>query len=189
MVIPSWTMSGIVPPIRPGMSGASPDRSPYKSALTDFIDQFAINQARLNILAGLIKYRQALHEIGLTEGFQWLDGSFLEDVEGAENRTPRDIDVVTFYRRPKSLNESELAVKLTHLLNTEHSKNRYHVDGYGFELGSAVEPYKIRMLTYWYSMWSHRRDGLWKGFVQIDLAPIEDDDAEIIIVDKLAKGF
>lgn len=26
----------------------------------------------------------------------------------------------------------------------------------------------------WYSVWSHRRSQLWKGFVQVDLAPAED---------------
>lgn len=31
--------------------------------------------------------------------------------------------------------------------------------------------------VYWYSLWSHRRNDLWKGFAQIDLAPVEDATA------------
>ncbi|MDA1231040.1 MAG: hypothetical protein O2856_09720 [Planctomycetota bacterium] len=30
-------------------------------------------------------------------GFQWLDGSFLEDIELGDGRPPRDLDVVTVY--------------------------------------------------------------------------------------------
>jgi hypothetical protein len=32
------------------------------------------------------------------------------------------------------------------------------------------------MVTYWNSMWSHRRDETWKRFIQISLS-IEDDEA------------
>lgn len=31
-------------------------------------------------------------------------------------------------------------------------------------------------------MWSHRRDGIWKGFIQVDLAPNEDADANLLLV-------
>ena len=32
-------------------------------------------------------------------------------------------------------------------------------------------------IAYWYSMWSHRRDGSWKGFLQLDLHQARDADA------------
>jgi hypothetical protein len=41
-------------------------------------------------------------------------------------------------------------------------------------------------VAYWYSMWSHRRDGMWKGFVQIDLSPSEDTPALAILASKLS---
>ncbi|WP_414651656.1 DUF6932 family protein [Hafnia paralvei] len=34
--------------------------------------------------------------MGLAEGFQWVDGSFTENIELIERRTPNDVDVVTF---------------------------------------------------------------------------------------------
>ncbi|WP_426763559.1 DUF6932 family protein [Hafnia paralvei] len=34
--------------------------------------------------------------MGLAEGFQWVDGSFTENVELIERRTPNDVDVVIF---------------------------------------------------------------------------------------------
>jgi uncharacterized protein YfaQ (DUF2300 family) len=35
--------------------------------------------------------------------------------------------------------------------------------------------------AYWYSVWSHRRDHAWKGFVQLDLAPAGDAAAAAIL--------
>lgn len=55
-------------------------------------------------------------------------------------------------------------------------KERFSVDGYLVHLGKSSE----RLVTesaYWYSMWSHRRNQAWKGFVQVDLAPGQDADA------------
>ncbi len=65
--------------------------------------RFSTSSARCKILEGLLDYRQAMHRIGLVSGFQWLDGSFLEDVETIEKREPRDIDVVTFFHTPNPL--------------------------------------------------------------------------------------
>jgi hypothetical protein len=35
----------------------------------------------------------------------------------------------------------------------------------------------VAQSSYWYSMWSHRRNQAWKGFLQIDLAPSQDVEA------------
>ena len=40
-----------------------------------------------------------------------------------------------------------------------------------------METSSVRWISYWYSMWSHRRDGLWKGFVQVDLDSAQDPAA------------
>lgn len=32
----------------------------------------------------------------------------------------------------------------------------------------------VKVIAYWYSLWSHRRDDSWKGFVQVDLDPEQD---------------
>jgi hypothetical protein len=53
--------------------------------------------ARLTILDGFLQFRQRLRAAGLAVGFQWLNGSFLQDVERFEGRDPGDLDVVTFY--------------------------------------------------------------------------------------------
>jgi hypothetical protein len=52
------------------------------------------------------------------------------------------------------------------------------VDAYPFVLGEPTENRHVKQISYWYSMWSHRRDGTWKGFLQIDLAPNADAEAK-----------
>jgi len=42
--------------------------------------------------------------------------------------------------------------------------------------------------AYWYSVWSHRRSQLWKGFVQVDLADTEDAAASATIASLANQG-
>lgn len=97
MGIPAWNAQGVLPPV--GVADpTSTIRSPYVVPLIEVVHRFGTTVERRTILGGLMRYRAALHAIGLVQGFQWLDGSFLEDVEGLESRPPNDIDVVTFFR-------------------------------------------------------------------------------------------
>jgi hypothetical protein len=49
----------VLPPIRPGQPGHSPDRSPYRVSLTAVIERLATSSERIKILRGLIAYRIA----------------------------------------------------------------------------------------------------------------------------------
>ena len=60
-------------------------------------------------------------------------------------------------------------------------KASFHVDAYAVHLGMVSERL-IQQCTYWYSMWSHRRNQILKGYVQVDLAPIEDAAAQAALV-------
>jgi hypothetical protein len=82
------------------MTGSSPDRSPYRVDLISFIDRFSTTAPRVKILDGLLRFRAWLHNLGILSGFQWVDGSFLEDIETIAKRPPNDIDVVTFFDMP-----------------------------------------------------------------------------------------
>ena len=97
--IPAWDPQGLLPPIDV-LNPTSVERSPYRVALTDVMVRFATSPERRQILRGWLGYRAALHGMGLTDGFQWLDGSFLEQVEMLERRPPQDMDVVTFLNPP-----------------------------------------------------------------------------------------
>src|SRR5580692_10607499 len=95
--LPPFISSGVLPPHLAG--AASPhDRSPYEATPAEVVARFATSGPRRVILRGYLDYRAALREAGFAEGYQWLDGSFVEDVERTEGRPPNDVDVVTFYR-------------------------------------------------------------------------------------------
>ena len=173
--IPNWNMSGVIPPIRPGVAGSHPDRSPYQVSLYDFFDRFAITVDRISILEGLLRYRADWRAAGVTRGFQWLDGSFSENVEDLEERSPNDIDVVTFFYLPEGHDQESFFPLILHLIDTDSCKGRYSVDGYPSQLGGVLDEASVTSTAYWYSMWSHRRTGLWKGFVQVDIDDFVDE--------------
>lgn len=169
-----WNFDGVLPPINPLKAADSGERSPYPVPLTSFVERFAHTPARKKILVGLLRYRKALHELGLTSGFQWVDGSFLENIEALESRSPRDLDVVTFFHLPPGVDQRSLLHNAGHLFDPCKLKEDYAIDGYHFVLGAPIDAIKVKTIAYWYSLWSHRRSGLWKGFVQLDLDSAQD---------------
>lgn len=170
--VPNWNAQGVIPP-SDALTPTSAIRSPYRVALTDFVLRFAETKERRSIIDGLLKYRAGLHAAGLISGFQWVNGSFLEHVEVTESRAPNDVDVVTFYRLPQGMTQAQVQTKAPALFDHDQAKATYHVDGYLICLDSKAE-HLVERSTYWYSVWSHRRNQAWKGYVQIDLASVDD---------------
>lgn len=170
--VPTWNSLGVIDPIDLA-SPTTANRSPYRVSLLDFAIAFGTTPSRVAILQGLLSYRQALRAVGVVTGFQWLDGSFLEHVELLEHRDPGDIDVVTFYEMPLGQNQMTLRAKNPALFPQNGAeqdllKKQYHTDAYLQAL--AAKPVQlVARAAYWYSMWSHRRDLSWKGFVEVDL--------------------
>lgn len=189
-MIPSWNMAGVLPPVWPGELGHSPNRSPYAVTLANVVEYFSGSAERIAILEGLLAYRAALHQLNIVEGFQWLDGSFMENVEMLESRQPKDMDVVTFFRIPTGQTQATLVFQNTTLFVPEQTKQTFSVDAYPFILGEPTESRHVKQISYWYSMWSHRRGGTWKGFFQMDLAPQADLEAKLFLASvKNEKGF
>ncbi len=186
VAIPAWTADGVLPPINLSQP-VSPDRSPYVVSLTDYVLRFGDTAERRAVLDGYLRYRAALHTAGLVRGFQWLDGSFLEHVEVTERRAPNDIDVVTFFHLPPSTSQSQLASRGGTLFDHASVKATYRVDAYLVHLGMPPERL-TRQSAYWYSLWSHRRNQQWKGFVQVDLAPTEDPAAAATLASPAHQG-
>jgi hypothetical protein len=183
--VPVWNSRGWIDPIDV-LAPTSVNRSPYVVSLRDFVLEFATTPRRASVLGGLLQYRSELHTAGLKNGFQWLDGSFLENVELLESRDPGDVDVVTYYQMPTNQTQASLKALSpdTFPVNAaEHKalKDRLHVDAYTMMLDQPPQVL-VKMTAYWYSMWAHRRDFAWKGFVQVDLAPLEDALATAALV-------
>jgi len=185
--IPLWNADGVLPPC--DMDDPISDyRSPYSVSLTDCILRFGTTQARRAILDGFMEFRSALHSVSLTKGFQWIDGSFLENVEEIEKRDPHDIDLVTFYCLPDGITEVDLVAKAPHLFNPEKTKEDFHVDAYFVRLNTEDPELLVDQVAYWYSIWSHRRGGLWKGFLQIDLSSNGDQIAATNLEEMIREG-
>lgn len=91
-----WNNLGVLPPIYPGDLGHSPNRSPYPINMSKIVSILGFSEPRQAILQGLLNYRAALYDLGIVQGFQWIGGSFVEDIERLECRNPNDVDVVTF---------------------------------------------------------------------------------------------
>lgn len=183
MTLPDWNNAGIIPPVNE-INPTGAERSPYQISLIDIVLRFGISAERRAILDGFLRYRAALHAVGLNAGFQWLDGSFLENIELLENRAPQDIYVVTFFTLPPGTNQIEIQLKNPELFQPNKAswrKDEYKVDAYLVSLDTKNRESLVERSTYWYSMWSHRRDATWKGFAQVSLNPDEDDQAKQLL--------
>lgn len=174
-VFPPFGPNGLLPPFTGQDPTADGARSPYVGTLVDVVDRFATTQERCRILAGLLRMRLELHNLGFVNGWQWLDGSYLEN----RPTEPRDIDIVTFLFPTTSTDPpSEVARRFREAgLLPPAAKARFSCDSYIVELLSGPVP-AIRAAVYWYGLFSHRRLTFeWKGLVQVDLSPSEDRPA------------
>ncbi len=172
-MIPPWNHQHVLPLVlSPSESLRRDNRAPYRATVLELIDRFAINAERMRILEGFLQYRSALRDKGIHGGFQWIGGSFVEDVEQIELRTPNDIDVVSFFY-PIDLNPNIYV----NLFDVKNTKANFHVDASGIRLGRPLTPEIVSLVGYWYGMWAHRRDGSPKGFVEVDLTPDLDSTA------------
>jgi hypothetical protein len=142
-----------------------------------------MTRERCEILKGFLDFRSQLHAAGLTHGFQWINGSFVENVELLKGKAPNDIDVVTFLELPQGETEASLESKYPHLFDNGQVRQRFRTDTYYAFLGAGYpEKWTINTSIYWYSMWAHRRDSLtWKGFLEVDLASVIDEASQTFL--------
>lgn len=184
--IPAWNPEGLIPPVDVA-NPASANRSPYRVSLPDLILRFATSPQRIAILDGFLNFRAAMHAIGLIDGFQWINGSFTESIEtGARSRPPNDVDLVTFFRIPPGRTEWDIinadsSLFLATRAEQDALKTAYRVDAYPVHLGTKSDDL-VSQSAYWYGMWAHQRDTQrWKGFLEIDLDPVDDASARSLL--------
>ncbi len=149
--------------------------------------RFGDSTIRRDLLSGLLDYRAALHAAGLLEGFQWIDGSFVEDTTFHSGREPGDIDVVTFFRLPAEQDQSALIDANPAIFDSKANKLLYGVDAYTVVLDTGDLPYLVRLTAYWNSLWSHDRNHKWKGFLEINLSDSDDAAARAMLNESAAR--
>jgi len=149
--IPEWNALGALPPIPEEGPDTAATRSPYVAVMSEVVNRFAITADRVTLLDGLLRYRAALYQAGITSGFQWLDGSFVEDVELRQKRAPRDIDTVIFVHLSPAIEQAgPNASGIGTLFDRAYLKTHYLLDAYFFELGKPLDAQTIRYIAYWY---------------------------------------
>jgi hypothetical protein len=179
MPIPSFTIDGVLPPyVGPdGPGGGAEDMTPYAVSALEVVATLGLTDRRKTILRGWLRHRNALRSVGFGRGFQWLDGSFVE------NKDPRDLDVVSFIYRPPGIHGAvDLANHLRANMNIfgrAHAKAAFHLDAFFIDLNGSAEAV-VSLTRYWLGLFSHRRgDDLWKGMLQVRLEDVADDTAAL----------
>jgi hypothetical protein len=115
---------------------------------------------------------------GIVEGFQWLDGSFIENVEVVASRPPNDLDIVTFYKNLSPSVAVNIPTSFPEFLDGSLSKTNYKLDHYIVDYGHNPE-FTVEATRYWIQLFSHTRLGVWKGIIQLQLnvSSVEDVNA------------
>jgi uncharacterized protein DUF6932 len=172
--LPNFTVGGLLPPYFGSDPTQPQSLAPYATTIDVVAAQVPQSPKRAAILGGFLAFRQALNQAGFSDGFQWLNGSFMELIEVREGRDPRDLDVVTFFHRPAHLRTdvdwSAFVQANPNLFLPGPNKQQFCCDAYFVDLD--IDPINLVSQTrYWYGLFSHRRiTGEWKGIVEVPLA-------------------
>lgn len=172
-MIPAFGPSGVLPPFIGDSPTNKTQTSPYRVAMTDIVNRFSTSPERVEILRGLLNYRAALAQVGIDKGFQWIDGSFVEDCEVIRQRAPNDVDIVTFAYRPAASNDQQMWNEFVRnnlsLFDTGQTKANFKCDAYFIDL--LKPPHlTVRDTAYFNGLFSHQRDtAQWKGMLVVEL--------------------
>ena len=173
MAIPDFNATGVLPPHLGNPIHAS-QMSPYPATALETCEKYGFSPDRREILRGWLNFRELLRSLGHGSGFQWIDGSFLEDVERRRGLSPQDLDVVSFL--PPSPPAIDPAILLV-ITNQSLTKANYKVHHIIVRLNWPGETI-IEYTRFWCGLFSHSKDdGAWKGMLKVDLNTKLNDDA------------
>lgn len=167
-MFPSFNHSGVIPPFR--TDPTTRDGSPYLTDLVTVVAQLGATPERRLLINGLLDYREALRNVGITNGFQLIDGSFTENCEAVKGRPPGDIDLVTYAYLP--VGPAELGSFFQDnlvLFAPKLAKESFHCEAFFIDMAKAAE-LVVDDTMYWHGLFSHQRDTfMWKGMLRIPL--------------------
>jgi hypothetical protein len=190
-MIPHFDPQSCVLPPHLGDPTREDQLTPYLTTTVELCNRFATNLQRVAILRGLLRFREVSTHFGITDGFQWLDGSFIENKEARfpgpphflDVGPPNDLDVVTFFR-PSSDPAFYQGIndKFTAFVDPLESKRQYLLDHFPLDLSDTPEML-VEGTRYWSGLFSHQRNsGVWKGMLRIELnTPMDDITARSML--------
>lgn len=183
MTVPAYNNDGILPPfLGPSPAHASGLMSPYKVSVLDVVERFATSRERIRILRGWLSHRVALRALGFTGGFQWLDGSFVED------KPPKDLDVVTFvyFGAPSFADPDAAWIQFgvsRHLFERNAAKAGFLLDAFFIDLLDPPE-LVVDAARYYLGLFSHQRiTMIWKGMLQVRMEDAGDEAVALTELD------
>ncbi|WP_156882911.1 hypothetical protein [Rhodovulum sp. P5] len=188
MPIPDFAAHGALPPFISGHPTIPNARSPFSATMHEVVDRFCTSPERAKLMKGLNEYRKHLHSGGFVSGYQWIDGSFVENVEILRKKSPSDIDVVTLFNRPAGYqsqpeNWAHDYKKFIHgaFFDTVTMKPTYYCDTYAVDLDAGSRSL-VRNTTYWFGLFSDMRgSNSKKGILEI---PLVMDPMEFAAIDR-----
>lgn len=120
-------------------------------------------------------------------GFQWLSGSFVEDVESIRGRPPKDVDVVSIINRPIDIASDEKWIEFLDgeygvlLTDSEAMKHAFHCDAYAIDMNEPSIDI-VNSTRFWFGLFSHQRvTSAWKGMIVVELDSQQDAEARNIM--------
>jgi hypothetical protein len=158
--------------------------------MTEVVGTLGITPERKKLLLALLDYRTLLASLGYAIGLQFIDGSFVENVELRENRSPGDIDVFSFLVRPSHYQQDPALWQSTgfaewrdEIAARDLNKQRFGLDTYAIAIDQTGPVGVIEGTMYWYSLFSHKRLTYdWKGFLRVELNANDDAAARTACV-------
>jgi len=178
--IPAYDAGGVLPPFLGALPGHSATQTPYRASIEELVHRFGVSDVRNRYLRGLLELRAELRALGVTSGFQWIDGSFVEDKE-ARGLVPGDIDIVTVFDRPVGVGDN--AAWLAHarpravLFDPAYCKATFNCEAFYIDLGNNAQAI-AQQSAFWFGLFSHQRSTFrWKGIVEVNLGPDPIDQA------------
>jgi hypothetical protein len=174
VALPPHVATGFLPPHLGERFVLRHGCSPWRISPLALVERYATSPGRIELLERLFRMRRDARALGVTAGFSWIGGSFV-DARGE----PNDLDVVTFYVPSGALDgeEGKRTVRANpDIFKPTKAKETYGCDAYFLALRGNRKSY--RMVSLWYALFSHDRETLvWKGFVEIGLSDRDDTAA------------
>lgn len=175
MPIPAFDHNLVLPP-HLGDPRDPGQLSPYPCTTLELSQRFGATPERKAILGRFLDFRERLRNEGLLNGYQWLDGSFCEDIETQESRPPGDLDVITTFWGYDLGFLSKVAKSFPEFWDRSLAKAAYSLDHFPFDAGYSPE-LTVEQTRYWILLFSHNRIGVWKGMLKLDISTPADDTA------------
>ena len=173
MPIPNFDHNNVLPP-HLGNPTDITHLSPYPCSIQELCYHFSTSKPRIDILKNFIIFRQRMNTFGITYGFQWLDGSFLENIEISQGRPPRDLDIVTFFGGLSIEDQTNIRANFPEFGNPGLAKINYSLDHYPVDY-SYNPDVTVEQTRYWLQLFTHNRNGVWKGILKLSLNTQRDD--------------